>query len=333
MTTDLDAIWRVLEVQPASTGAIRALETSHCTAVGKILAAIDENGARAVLFPTSEEDAFAPDISTKVHLERRHLRWQGGEDTFVTVTCEVDRLKPVFTNLVEDMLESVSGSERPGGILRRVLDEWRDLLAAETMPVLGTHRLVGLIAELVTVREVISLDPVRDITVWTGPDAAVHDLRRGSRALEVKGSLARESLIIEIHGIHQLEPPQAHRQLHLVLYRFEEAPDGVLTVPTLVGEILALEVHRHEFLERLGRAGYDLADEDKYARRRFNLAERHIYAVDNVFPRLIPGSFIGGSVPAGVLLAHYSLDLTGPIPVALPVDEADQVLVAFGQAL
>lgn len=294
------------------------------------MVAIDERGARAVLFPTSDDDAFASDVSTKVHLERRDLRWRDGEGTFVTVTCAVERLKPVFTSLAEDMLESASGSPRPGARLRQVLDEWRDLLAAERGPLLGGGRLVGLIAELVTLREVIRHDPDRDIAVWTGPDAAVHDLRKDDRALEVKGSLAREGLLVEIHGIHQLEPPQPHGELHLVLYRFEEVPDGELSAPDLVREILVLGVDRRAFVERLGRVGYDMAEESEYTRRRYRWAERRVYAVDATFPRLVPGSFVRGDIPPGILLVRYAIDLTGPTPSPLPADEADRVFAVFG---
>jgi hypothetical protein len=330
MTTDLDAMWRVLEVQPASPSTIRVHETRQSTAVGKILVAIDERGARAVLFPTSDDDVFAPDVSTKVHLERRDLQWHGGEGTFVAVTCAVERLKPVFTSLAEDMLESASGSSRPGALLRRVLDEWRDLLTAERKPLLDGGRLVGLIAELLTLREVIRHDPKRDTTVWTGPDGAVHDLRKNGRALEVKGSLVREGLLTEIHGIQQLEPPQPHGELHLVLYRFEEAPDGELSAPDLIREILALGVERHAFVERLGRAGYDMAEEADYARRRFRRTERRVYAVDLAFPRLVPDSFVSGDILPGILLVRYTIDLTGPTPSPLPADEADRVFAMFG---
>jgi hypothetical protein len=332
MNPDLDAMWRVLEVQPASPGAVRTRGTGQSTAAGKILVAVDEHGARAVLFPTSDDDAFAPDVSTKVHLERRDLRWQGGEEAFVTVTCVVERLNPVFTTLAEDMLEAASGSSRPGTVLRRVLDEWRDLLAAETKPLLSRQKLIGLIAELVTVREVIRHDPHRDITVWTGPDAAVHDLRKDGRALEVKGSLLREGLLIEVHSVHQLEAPQPDGELHLVFYRFEEVPDGELTAPDLVREILGLSVDRHEFIERLGLAGYDMAEEAEYAQRRFRLAERRVYAVDDDFPRLVPKSFVGGNVPAGILLVRYTIDLAGSTPIALPLDEADREFAKFGEA-
>jgi hypothetical protein len=331
VTTDLDAIWRVLELQPASRGVVRARETTQSTAVGTILIAIDERGGRPVLFPASDDDAFAPDISTKVHLEKRDLRWHGGEGTFVTVTCSVYRLTPVFTTLAEDMLQSADGLLRPGSRLRQVLDEWRDLLTAGGKPLLGRQRLVGLLAELMTIREVIRHDPLRDITVWTGPDAAVHDLRKDDRALKVKGSTAREGLFTEIHGIHQLAPPQPHGELHLVLHRFDEVPSGELRVPDLIREILGLGVNRHEFVNRLGRAGYDLAEEAEYARRRFRSIERRVYAVDVTFPRLVPDSFVSGDLPAGVLQIRYTIDLTGPTPVVLSAHEADQVFVVFGQ--
>jgi Putative PD-(D/E)XK family member, (DUF4420) len=331
MTVDLDAAWRVLEVQPATPGNIRTRGTGRSTAVGEILVAVDEDGARAVLFPTSGDDAFAPDESTKVHLSRRNLRWQGGEEIFVAVTCAIERLKPVFTTLAEDMLESASDSSRPGSVLRRVLDEWRDLLAAQSQTLLGRNKLVGLIAELLTLREVLLHDPHRDIAMWTGPDAAVHDVRRGNRALEVKGSLTREGLFAEIHGLHQLEPPQPGGELHLVLHRFDEALDGDLTAPDLIRDILALGVDRHAFIDRLGRAGYDMADEADYARRRFRSVERRVYAVDATFPRLVPASLVGGDVPPGVILVRYTIDLTGPAPEALRGDAADQLFKAFGR--
>ena len=52
------------------------------------LVAVNEAGARTLLFPVETGEAFAPDRSTKVWLGRRVLRWAGGEGEFVTVTCE-----------------------------------------------------------------------------------------------------------------------------------------------------------------------------------------------------------------------------------------------------
>ncbi len=329
MPVDLDALWRVIEVQPATPGNVRTHATGRSTAAGEILVAVDEDGARAVLFPGGAEDAFAPDSSTNVHLGRRTLRWKDGEGDFVAVTCRVDRLKPVFSTLAEDMLEAASEAAEPGAVLRRVLDEWRDLLSAEPARLLPRHRVVGLVAELLTLHEVLRHDPDRDIDVWTGPGEALHDLRKGDRALEVKGSLVREGLYVEIHGLRQLEPPTGG-ELHLVLWRLEEDATGDITVADAVKTILELGVNRHDFLELLGRVGYDVADEAEYAKRRFRCVERRIYAVDETFPRIVPSSLVEGDAPPGVLLVRYTVDLTGASPPALSSEDADATLAVFG---
>ena len=330
MAIDLDALWRVIEVQRGAPGSIRSLGTDRSTAAGEILVAVDEDGARAVLFPVDDQGGFAPDASTKVHLGHRTLRWKGAEGEFVAVTCRVERLMPVFTTLAADMLEAASGSAEPGAVLRRVLDEWRDLLSADPRTLLPRHRVVGLIAELLTLRDVLRHDPGRDVTVWTGPDEALHDIRKGSSALEVKGSLIREGLYAEIHGLRQLEAP-AGGDLHLVMHRLEEVPDGDLTVPDVVREILDLGVDRREFVTRLGQAGYDLADKED-ERRRFRSVERRAYVVDASFPRIVPDSFVSGEAPNGVMLLRYTIDLTGASPQPLAADEVEQVLQSFGDA-
>lgn len=329
MAVDLDAVWRVIEALPATQGIVRTHGTGRNTAGGEILVSIDEDGARALLFPTADGEGFAPDASTKVHLGTRLLRWSGGEGEFVAVTCQVDRLKPVFTTLAEDMLEAADGAARPGAVLRRVLDEWRDLLSAEARSLLPRHRIVGLIAELLTLLDVLRYDPARDVGVWTGPEEALHDLRRADSALEVKGSLIREGLYVEIHGLRQLEAPPGG-DLHLLLHRLEEDPGGDITLPNVVREILDLGVNRHEFIDLLGRAGYDVADEADYVTRRFRRVELRAYRVDDGFPRIVPGSFMSGDAPAGVMLVRYTVDLTGPAPQPMTENDIDDVLVAFG---
>jgi hypothetical protein len=329
MRIDLDALWRVIEALPVTPGNVRTHGTGRNTAEGEILVAVDENGARTLLFPVGDDDGFAPDSSTKVHLGTRLLRWSGGEGTFVAVTCQVDRLKPVFTTLAEDMLEAAEGATNPGAVIRQILDEWRDLLSAEAGSLLPRHRVVGLIAELLTLRDVLSHDPTRDVGVWTGPDEALHDLRRAGSALEVKGSLIREGLYVEIHGLRQLEAP-AGGDLHLLLHRLEEDPGGDLSLPGLVHEILDLGVSRHEFVELLGRAGYDIADEADYATRRFRRVEARGYKIDEAFPRVVPGSFSAGDAPAGVMLVRYTVDLTGPSPTPMAEHEIEDLLADFG---
>jgi hypothetical protein len=168
------------------------------------------------------------------------------------------------------------------------------------------------------------------VTVWTGPERAIHDIRRGSHALEVKGTLSREIVTVEIHGLRQLEAP-AGGSLHLVLLRFERDAERGASVPDLVRSVIDLGVSRHEFVNRLGLYGYDMADEEEYAGNRFNKIEQQVYIVDDDFPRIVRASLVEGDAPEGVVLIRYTVDLTGPVPKPLSLTDADAVLMSLGQ--
>ena len=122
----------------------------NLTAAGEILVAIDENGSRAVLFPTAADDSFSADTSTKVHVTRRTLRTGERDQTFVVVNCSVARLHPVFATLAAEMIWASADSPTPGATVRRILDEWRDLLSGERREPPTQPQLVGLAAELMT---------------------------------------------------------------------------------------------------------------------------------------------------------------------------------------
>ena len=119
---DLDPLWQVAELRRSPGRKGRAHGTGAFTADGEILVAVDEDGSRAVLFPTSDSDAFAPDTSTKVHLSRRNLRIDGKKQGFVAVTCRVVRLNPVFNTLAMDMIQSADGANSPGAVVRQILN-------------------------------------------------------------------------------------------------------------------------------------------------------------------------------------------------------------------
>ncbi|BBZ20886.1 hypothetical protein MGAD_52210 [Mycolicibacterium gadium] len=319
---DLDPLWQVAEAQPSLPGRGRAHGTDFSTACGEILIAVNEDGSRAVLFPTESDDAFASDTTTKVQVTKRTLRFDGDEAVYVAVSCSADRLNGVFTTLAAEMIQASEGVSRPSAVILATLDEWRDLLSGEKSEILTESKLVGLAAELLTLLAVLSSDPHRDVTVWTGPQGALHDIRRGPEALEVKGTLSREGLSVEIHGLRQLEPPTDGR-LHLVVFRLERDVEHGFSVPDLVRSILDLGVSRLEFVKRLGHVGYDQADEANYAELRYAVVDRYVYAVDGTFPRIVRASLVAGDAPAGVTLLRYTVDLAGATPTPLSTTEAD----------
>lgn len=323
---DLDLLWKVLENETRDPGVGKYLDVGASTATGEVLVSVDESGARVILLPTSPDEPFAPDTSTKVHITRRLLRTSRGDQTFVAVTCQADQVKAAFTTMASQMISASEGSAGPGSVVSRLLNEWRDLLSGNQPSVLTDQKLVGVAAELLTLLKVLPSDPERDISVWKGPGNTVHDIQRGKSALEVKGTLSREALIVQIHGLRQLESP-ADGTLHLVVYRFEESSDNTaFSIPDLVRAVVDLGVSKPEFVRRLERVGYYLAAEDFYSDFRIKTTELRVYAVNDQFPRIVRDSFIEGDAPLGVLSMRYSVDLTGPSPSPLASEAAEEVI-------
>ena len=53
---------------------------------------------------------------------------------------------------------------------------------------LTESQLIGLLAELHLLEEILKEDPVLSLAVWTGPDNSQHDFRSGLAAAEVKAT-------------------------------------------------------------------------------------------------------------------------------------------------
>ncbi|MPN15726.1 hypothetical protein SDC9_163060 [bioreactor metagenome] len=49
------------------------------------------------------------------------------------------------------------------------------------------------------------------------------------------------------------------------------------------------------------------------------------YPVDESFPRIVPSSFIGGTLPVGITKITYSVDLSGLVPEVLERDVNSEV--------
>jgi hypothetical protein len=330
---DLEVVWAVLETQEGDLHGLRVRGTGVTLPAGEVLVATGVDGHRHVLLPLQEHAAFAPDTATRgVHIHRRSLDTGDGIAEFVDVECRLTHLNPVFATLAQEMLQAaVDAPAQPATACRIVLDRWREFLGTERSPLLSEERTVGLLAELMEVLSVIGHDPRRRLDVWTGPAGATHDLRRGSQAIEVKGTQVREGKFIQIHGVEQLQPPSGGT-LYVAWHRFERDDTSVLSVPAIVRELRGLGVDNLDLADRLSLAGYDPVHSDEYERRRYRTVERRLYTVDDSFPRVTPASFSGGDVPPGVLRLAYTVDLTNEPPSAIADSAVDTLYRAMGEA-
>jgi hypothetical protein len=250
---------------------------------------------------------------------------EGRELLYVDVTCELPELRDLFAVVCDEMLNRLmEDATTPGPTCRTVVDRWQDLLAPVNARVLSREMQAGLLAELHVLEELAKLHPDA-VTFWTGPDHARFDFTGRTSLLEVKATLRREKLDVEIHGIHQLDAP-AEKTLVLVTERFEPVPTGGEAIPDVVDRLLALHVDGRRLMGGLKEWGYSPGDAEAYTKVRFESLEKRAYLVDGDFPRLVPASLTRPDQLGRISRIRYHIDLSSPPPDPL---SDDAVTAAF----
>lgn len=270
---------------------------------GEVMAALDPEGHRHLLIPLPAGASIAEQRGAGVDLRVRPLVDGGRERDYLDLRCRNSALDRIFGTFVEDLLGQIEAHpSTPSETTVAVLEEWRDLLrrpAAE----LTRSFLVGLLAELLVVRELVEVAGPPAVHRWTGWDRDRVDFRASGIAVEVKASTATDQRTFHVNGLRQLEPPQ-NSHLYLMLHRIESTPAGTYSVPDVIDGILAAGVPASEFMPLLIKAGWDPAYREEAASFRFDLQERVTWEVDDHFPRIVP-ALIRGGAPSGVTEVEY----------------------------
>jgi len=306
IATELREGWLVLRDRASGGGRLPTLGTGAHVGAGEILQALDDEGGRHVLVPVTTARVPEDRLSAGIQIVKLELGRTGATETYADIRCMLPRLADLFDDVAADMIEAaVASPDDPIPACVGALDQWRTLLRSVRGPAPGRFQIIGLIAELMVVRDVVERDPERRLDLWVGREGQRHDLRRGGVAIEVKATIAIEGRKVSIHGIHQLAAPEGG-ELYLRWFRFEHVPGGAVTLSALVDEIRSLGVpaqHVHAGLDERGIAPGTWEDEE------FDLVETRMYRVGDGFPRIIDAMFEGGAVPEGVADVRYTVDL------------------------
>ncbi|MDB5937385.1 MAG: hypothetical protein JWQ01_4729 [Massilia sp.] len=142
---------------------------------------------------------------------------------------------------------------------------------------------------------------------WLGPLSGSVDLEAAEAGYEVKSTVSRYESVVHVSGQFQLLPIK-DRKLFLVHQRFEPSIAGV-SIQIVVDRLSATGILREWLESLLNRCGLE---EGCAARsEKFKLLESRIFVVDDNFPRITAASFVGGSVPPGIVNVDYQIDLVG----------------------
>jgi hypothetical protein len=88
-----------------------------------------------------------------------------------------------------------------------VLQRWREFVIAPSGPT-GRDRLAEILSKLLDVSDAMHASEVPRIGFWVDPSGARHDMRCGSKAVEVKTTWPHTGHRVTIHGEDQLLAPE-----------------------------------------------------------------------------------------------------------------------------
>lgn len=320
MTVDgaqLESLWTAAS-RRWSTSAYRTAVTGVECSDGPLLAAVGRDDRRALLIPIRSAQTMRENPDGRaVVLRRRRLEDDQSIRDYACLELVDPQYGDLFTALCAEVVQRVAVSpDKAVAALHEVLSDWKSLLAPGP-EMLSPSALAGLFAELHVLREWVRYDSGA-VAFWTGPDRAAHDFRRGLDAVEVKATTSAAGRRARINGTTQLDLAPPGR---LILRWFRLAQGEGTSVPALVDEILELSDDPAEFRRLLWATGYCEHDRDVYERRLFAVLEHRAYEVGPNFPRIVPTSFTGGGLPAGVEEIEYVIDLDSVAAETARIDD------------
>ncbi len=329
MIEDIQEIWHLLDTLNPIVDHLKIQELANIELdTGHILLGLDAQRHRHLLIPVPTKTKIVSDRrSSGVQIMPHPLLDGETLRLFVDLVCLKPHLHEIFSILVNEIVDIIrEDSSKPDYICRQVLDRWRELLEREPSTLLEIEKLVGLFGELYFLRAMVQRNP-NAIRYWTGPKGARHDFSMGSLAIEIKSTLSRHGLFVEVHGYEQLEPLQGGK-LYLTVLRFEQGPSLGESLPELIESLVQYGGDRYRLFHLLAQVGIDTYSLSEYKEIRFHLREQRIYEVNEEFPRIISSSFIDGKLPKGVLKLAYQIDLSGEPPKPLDHTATD---ILFGE--
>ena len=314
MTERPIAQWVRLRSTGTGDGAIEvpSLSSGVETGFGQVRLAIGPEGQPRLMVPCGAASSIKGGLSSdKLSVTMSRYDVAGRATRFIDVMCADRSLDAVFAELASEVVHRVASGDGAAEAVESTIADFRDLLRDAAGRDVPDHEIVGLVGELVVLRDLVTRSP-NAIAAWTGPFDQRHDFRNGDRAIEVKTSSRADATSIHVSSIEQLSEP-AGGSLLLVHLNVERAGNGELSVSALCDEILRLGVARQGLAEALAAMGCADHNATAWNRIRFSLEKTSGYRVGPGFPRVTAAQFPGHVLPDGILSVSYEVDLRAAV--------------------
>ena len=205
----------------------------------------------------------------------------------------------IFRALCSDLMratDQLTGNESAAGLavtLNRLL-RWQGLLERARNDLLSQSRIIGLVGELLVLRDVLlpRLDSFDAVQSWRGPYGDEQDFLLAGRIVEVKTQLSTSDRYLPISSEEQLDTASGPILVcHQTLDVPADEEGGAVSLNGLVSSLaepMAADDHAAADLlqSALLEAGYRRREE--YGRPYWLLNGRSFYEVREGFPRILP---------------------------------------------
>lgn len=276
---------------------------------GPVRLGVGSDGAPQLLVPTAIGRRLGDSLSGRaVRVANVQYVTDGRKQDFIEIRSTQQHLAAVFHRLVDEILRRLAGGTAPEQAVTRAIAELRDLLRREVPH--SAEFIVGLYGELTLL--IALLERNRSAaSIWTGPLYQRQDFAGLSICAEVKTSVRRNAEVVSISSLDQLDPPSDGRRLVLVHYSVERTGAGGQSIRGLLESAYQLADDPAVLDSALSDTDVsDWRSDSQLDSERFGVARKHLYRVEDGFPRLGYSAFVGGGPPSGVKNITYDLDLS-----------------------
>ena len=206
-----------------------------------------------------------------------------------------------YSAICFDFVNTTDGSER-----RKLTEnpfawwqEWKTLIGN----VNKSREAHSVIAEMISLQHILEIG---ETVIWEGPSGGTVDIRGTTFDCEVKSSLSRYSDEIELSSELQLK--KGVLPLHLYYCAFEKSESGT-SIEMMVKRLVDLGMDEGTIEESLKEIGLNKGKASRL--EKYHLLKFWDFKIDDDFPRIVPESFKGDSLPRGIKKIRYTVDLDG----------------------
>lgn len=296
---------------------------------GPVRLALGEDGQFKLLLPIGSYDRLPSFPATPaLVIESKDYRNGAALVRYLEVTNHSEELNSVFAEFSDAILQRIGTGSRCQDALIEVLAEFKALLLPEQVREATLERVVGLVGELLVLKRFFQLGACR-LEVWSGCDGLRHDFSASTMALEVKSSTRVGKNSVRISSAEQLIPP-VNGDLQLVHLILEPVDAGEVTLEQVFEDISTMCPDVMQLRRLIAAAGCPSPSDPSWNRFAFRPPEWSFYQVTAGFPAIVPSSFTGGILPAGVGGISYNIDLDYAIDYLIDDYEGEQYMRRLG---